>query len=133
MRATTSEFLIGSGLEEASLHLSSGEVRTGEDLRRPIDDALVVRGLLNGLHSRYSRAVVEQAAIAGALNPEVVADLGRADAMAKTIAARLDAIAEDMERGWEGRTSTSNEGPGGYRVRAHGARRKGIRRSSTWD
>jgi len=107
-------FLIGSGLEDAALHLTSGEVRAGEDLRRAIEDALVVRGLLNGLHSRYNRAVVEQAAIAGALNPEIVVDLGRADAMAQTVAARLDAIAEDMERGWEGRTATSNEGPGGF-------------------
>jgi len=107
-------FLIGSGLEDAGLHLASGEVRTGDDLRKAIEDALMVRGLLNGLHSRYNRAVVEQAAIAGALNPDIVTDLGRADAMATTIAARLDAIAEDMERGWEGRTSTSNEGPGGF-------------------
>ena len=60
-------FLIGTGLEEASLHLASGEVRTGGDLRRVVEDAIIVRGLLNGLHTRYSRAVVEQAAIAGAL------------------------------------------------------------------
>ena len=108
------QFLVGTGLDETSLQLSSGEVRAGEDLRRVVEDAIVVRGLLNGLHSRYNRAVVEQAVIAGALNADLVADLGRADAMAKTIAARLDAIAEDTERGWEGRTSTSNEGPGGY-------------------
>ena len=31
-----------------------------------------------------------------------------------TVAGRLDAIAEDTERGWSGRLSTSNEGPGGY-------------------
>ena len=36
------------------------------------------------------------------------------DAMAETVAKRLDAIAEDTERGWTGRLSTSNEGPGGY-------------------
>jgi DNA gyrase subunit B len=108
------EFLIGSGLEEASLTLSSGEVRAGKDLRDAIDDALAVRALINGLHTRYNRAVVEQAAIAGALNPEIFNDLGRADAMARKVAERLDAIAEDIERGWEGRTSTSNEGPGGF-------------------
>ena len=34
--------------------------------------------------------------------------------MATRIAERLDAIAEDTERGWHGGTSTSNEGPGGY-------------------
>ncbi len=59
--------------------------------------------------------MVEQAAIAGALNPDIFNDLGRANAMAEAIARRLDAIAEDTERGWSGRTSTSNEGgPGGY-------------------
>ncbi|WP_353643512.1 DNA topoisomerase (ATP-hydrolyzing) subunit B [Mesorhizobium sp. WSM2239] len=108
------EFLIGSGLEEASLTLSSGEVRAGKDLRGAIDDALAVRSLINGLHTRYNRAVVEQAAIAGALNPEIFNDLGRANEMAQKVAERLDAIAEDIERGWEGRTSTSNEGPGGF-------------------
>ena len=108
------EFLIGSGLEEASLTLGSGEVRVGQDLRGAIDDALAVRQLINGLHTRYNRGVVEQAAIAGGLNPDVFADLGRADAMAERVAKRLDIIAEDTERGWIGRMSTSNEGTGGY-------------------
>jgi DNA gyrase subunit B len=107
-------FLIDSGLDDASLSMSSGEVRMGRDLRAAVEDALAVRTLINGLHTRYNRAVVEQAAIAGALNPAIVEDLGRADAMAQTIAGRLDAVAEDIERGWTGRTSTSNEGPGGF-------------------
>jgi DNA gyrase subunit B len=108
------EFLIGSGLEEASLTLGSGEVRTGQDLRAAIDDALAVRQLINGLHTRYNRAVVEQAAIAGGLTPDAFVDLGHANAMAERVAQRLDIIAEDTERGWTGRMSTSNEGPGGY-------------------
>ncbi|MEP9370516.1 DNA topoisomerase (ATP-hydrolyzing) subunit B [Mesorhizobium sp. KR1-2] len=112
--AAFEEFLIGTGLEEASLTLGSGEVRTGHDLRTVVDDAMAVRGLLNGLHTRYSRSIVEQAAIAGALNPATLDDLARANEMAETIARRLDAIAEDTERGWHGRTATSNEGPGGY-------------------
>ncbi|MET0940041.1 MAG: DNA topoisomerase (ATP-hydrolyzing) subunit B [Mesorhizobium sp.] len=107
-------FLIGSGLEDASLSLSSGEVRAGADLRAVIDDALAIRSLINGLHTRYNRAVVEQAAIAGTLNPEIFNDLGQANAMAERIARRLDAVAEDTERGWQGRTSTSNDGPGGF-------------------
>ena len=113
-QADFERFLIDSGLDEATLTLASGEVRSGPDLRRAVEDALAVRALIEGLHSRYNRAAVEQAAIAGALDPEVLEDLGRADGMATTVAARLDAVAEDMERGWEGRTSASNEGPGGY-------------------
>jgi DNA gyrase subunit B len=108
------EYLIGTGLEEAALTLGSGEVRTGQDLRAAVDDALAVRQLLNGLHTRYSRPVVEQAAIAGGLNPELFADLGTANAMAERIAERLDIIAEDTERGWKGSTSRSNDGSGGY-------------------
>ena len=108
------EYLIGSGLEEASLALASGEVRSGQDLRAAIDDALAVRSLINGLHTRYSHNVVEQAAIAGALKPDIFNDLGRAGAMAEAVAGRLDVIAEDIERGWSGRVSTSNDGSGGY-------------------
>ncbi|MEQ1937555.1 DNA topoisomerase (ATP-hydrolyzing) subunit B [Mesorhizobium sp. CN5-321] len=112
--AAFEDYLIDSGLDEASLTLGGGEVRAGQDLRATIDDALAVRQLINGLHTRYNRAVVEQAAIAGGLNPALFDDLGRAGAMAQKIAERLDLIAEDTERGWSGRTATSNEGPGGY-------------------
>ncbi len=108
------KYLIESGLEDTSLQLGNGEVRAGNDLRAVIDDALAVRSLINGLHTRYNRSVVEQAAIAGALNPDLFADLGQAEAMAGLIAERLDGIAEETERGWEGRTATSNDGSGGF-------------------
>ena len=107
-------YLVDVGLDEASLTLASGEVRTGQDLRAAIADALGVRTLIDGLHTRYSRPVVEQAAIAGALNPDIFDDLGRAKAMAETIAQRLDLISEDIERGWTGEIATSNDGSGGY-------------------
>ncbi|MFC5587166.1 DNA topoisomerase (ATP-hydrolyzing) subunit B [Nitratireductor kimnyeongensis] len=112
--AAFEEFLIDSGLEEATLELSNGEVRGGQDLKQVIDDARGVRSLINGLHTRYDRSVVEQAAIAGALSAAVLADPGRAADAAKHVAERLDMIAEDTERGWEGRVNPSNEGAGGY-------------------
>ncbi|HEV7254407.1 MAG TPA: DNA topoisomerase (ATP-hydrolyzing) subunit B [Mesorhizobium sp.] len=112
--AAFEDFLIASGLDDASLSLASGEVRAGADLRGVIDDALAVRSLINGLHSRYHRQAVEQAAIAGALDPALLDNLGRAQAVAEDVARRLDAVSEDIERGWTGRTSVSNEGPGGF-------------------
>ena len=108
------EYLIDAGLEDAVLELKPGEKRAGRDLRLLVDDALAVRSLIGGLHSRYNRAVVEQAAIVGAFGADLIEDLGRAGDMAAAVAARLDFIAEDTERGWEGRLSASNEGPGGY-------------------
>ncbi len=61
-----------------------------------------MRSLIDGLHSRYNRNVIEQAAIAGALNPELTGNREQAEATAALVANRLDMIAEDTERGWQG-------------------------------
>jgi DNA gyrase subunit B len=94
------DYLVESGLEEAVLTLANGEVVAGADLRAIVDEARIVAGVLNGLHSRYSRDVVEQAAIAGALNPSILDDRAKAAEAAGYIARRLDAISDETERGW---------------------------------
>ena len=98
-------YLVGAGLEDAVLQLYSGEHRAGADLRRLVDDARAIRNVLNGLHSRYNRRVIEQAAIAGVLNSSIFGDPEKARAAAPYIARRLDALAEETERGWQGRFS----------------------------
>ncbi len=100
------DYLITMGLEEATLQLESGEVRAGQDLREVITDALRLRNLMNGLHSRYNRAIVEQAAIAGALNVELNGQRDEYEKTAAEIARRLDVIAEETERGWTGTVTT---------------------------
>ncbi|WP_062221802.1 MULTISPECIES: DNA topoisomerase (ATP-hydrolyzing) subunit B [unclassified Aureimonas] len=104
-------YLIDTGLEDAILHLDGGEARSGRDLRTVVEDALVVRQLLSGLHSRYSRQIVEQAAVAGALSPSVADNQGEAEVMADRIAKALDTVSEETERGWIG----ESDGMGGYR------------------
>jgi DNA gyrase subunit B len=96
------DFLIDTGLEESVLRLSSGEVRAGNDLRKLVDEARSIRNLLNGLHSRYNRKVIEQAAIAGVLHQRVTSDPASATAAAEYIARRLDALTDETERGWAG-------------------------------
>ncbi len=96
------EYLITQGLDDASLKLGTGEVRMGQDLREVINDALRLRALVDGLHSRYSRSIIEQAAICGALNAELTSNHQRALETAGEVAKRLDLIAEETERGWEG-------------------------------
>ncbi len=61
-----------------------------------------IRNLLRGLHSRYNRQVVEQAAILGVLNREIFGDPQKAMAAVPYIAKRLDALSEETERGWQG-------------------------------
>ena len=103
------DYLTDTGLEDTVLKLADGSERGGRDLRALAENARVIRGVLNGLHSRYNRGVVEQAAIAGVLNPKVTADPATASAAAEYIARRLDALADEVERGWVGRY-TEGEG-----------------------
>ncbi|ENN92767.1 DNA topoisomerase (ATP-hydrolyzing) subunit B [Bartonella bovis] len=96
------EFLIDAGLEDTTLELSTGEIRAGVDLRHLVQDACLLRQLLNGLHTRYDRNIVEQAAIAGVFNPEVFATPDKTKKTIDNVVHRLDLIADDMERGWSG-------------------------------
>ena len=96
------DFLISTGIEEAVLRLGSGEEIAGADLHKLVEDSRTIRSLLGGLHSRYNRKVVEQAAIAGVLRAEVSADATTGAAAADYIAKRMDALAEETERGWSG-------------------------------
>lgn len=98
--AAFEDFLIETGLEEATLEMASGEVRAGPDLRSVVEDARTMRQLLTGLHTRYDRRVVEQAAIAGLLNPDASKDNATAQRSADVVAKRLDMISEETERGW---------------------------------
>jgi DNA gyrase subunit B len=95
------DYLIQQGVEGAVLRLGSGEEISGADLARVVDEARVVRRSLMAFPTHYPTHVLEQSAIAGALLP------GRVDAdaqgVANEVARRLDAVAVEYERGWEGR------------------------------
>ena len=95
------DYLIDSGLEDNVL-VAGGEERAGKDLRDIVDQARGIVGAMDQLHSRYSRLVVEQAAIAGAFDTDLVKSSDGANATAAMIAARLNEVAEETEKGWEG-------------------------------
>jgi DNA gyrase subunit B len=103
------DYLITGGIEEAVLRTGTGVERAGEDLRRLVEEARIIRNVLGGLHSRYNRQVVEQAAILGVLSQGIFGDRDKAIAAVPYIARRLDALAEETERGWQG---TFDEGHG---------------------
>jgi DNA gyrase subunit B len=96
------DYLVESGLDEAVLRLGTGTERAGRDLRDVVDQARAFQKIMDGLHSRYSREVVEQAAIGGALDPKLLDDREKANTIVQAVAARLDAISEETERGWTG-------------------------------
>ncbi|WP_298968742.1 DNA topoisomerase (ATP-hydrolyzing) subunit B [uncultured Roseobacter sp.] len=100
-QAAMEDYLIQQGIEGAMLKQGNGEEITGADLSRVVDLARQMRRVLEAFPTHYPRHILEQAAIAGAFAPGVVdADLqGTAD----KVAARLNLIAAEYERGWQGR------------------------------
>ncbi len=96
------DYLIDQGVDDAALHLENGEVRAGADLASIVNDARQIRHIIDGLHTRYDRRLVEQATIAGALSSAVMNDPEAALAAVKTVAARLDSISDETEQGWTG-------------------------------
>jgi DNA gyrase subunit B len=103
------DYLISTGLNDCVFKPASGAERAGRDLLSLVEDARLIRGILHNLHSRYNRNVIEQAAIAGVLSPKITGNINTANAAADYIARRLDALADEVERGWIGRF-TEGEG-----------------------
>ncbi|MEL7149507.1 MAG: DNA topoisomerase (ATP-hydrolyzing) subunit B [Pseudomonadota bacterium] len=100
-QAALDDYLIEMGVDGAVLRLASGEEIVGQDLIRVVEEARQVRRVIQAFPTHYPPTILEQAAIAGAFRPgQVDADLqGVADAVAQ----RLDLVALEYERGWQGR------------------------------
>jgi DNA gyrase subunit B len=96
------QHLIDEGSKDAVLTLHTGEHIGGADVLHMIGRAQAVRAALEGFPRHYPRFLLEQAAIAGALNPEILSDKAKADEAAAYIARRLDQLSDETERGWTG-------------------------------
>ena len=96
-------YLITNGLKDSVLTMGDGEQVAGEHLRELVEQAVRARHLMEPLMRKVGNPdIVEQASIAGVLNPEIVPDGARAGEAARYIAARLDALLPEHERGWQG-------------------------------
>jgi DNA gyrase subunit B len=100
-QAALDDYLVNQGIDGAVLRLGSGAEMSGHDLARVVTEARQLKQVLDAFPTHYPRHILEQAAIAGAFVPGAVeADL---QGVADKVAARLDLIALEYERGWTGR------------------------------
>ncbi|MBU2992410.1 DNA topoisomerase (ATP-hydrolyzing) subunit B [Octadecabacter sp. 1_MG-2023] len=100
-QAAMDDYLTEQGCEGAILRQGNGEELSGADLRRVVDEAGRLKRVLDAFPTHYPRHILEQAAIAGAfVSGAVDSDL---QGVADKVAARLDLIANEWERGWQGR------------------------------
>ncbi len=79
-------YLIAEGLTGACFTLHTGETMAGADFDALIEQGRAAVAALDGFPRHYPRFVLEQAAIAGALNPEILADTAKAAEAAAYIA-----------------------------------------------
>ncbi len=105
-------FLIEEGTKGAVLTTAAGVQVAGADLAHQGELARQARQLIEPLVRRLGGPVVaEQAAVAGLLNPSLLAEPARAAEAAGYLAQRLDSLSEEHERGWEG--AYEEQGPTG--------------------
>ena len=88
------DYLVDEALRNARL-VAGGEVRAGADLRALVDRAREHAAALRALARRGDLELAAQAAVAGALDPALLADRVAAAAAAERVARRLAALGED--------------------------------------
>ncbi len=96
------DYLVSEGSAGAVFTQHNGETVSGADFDALIYKARAARAALEGFPPHYPRFVLEQAAIAGALNPDILNDTVKATEAATYIAHRLDQLTDETERGWHG-------------------------------
>ncbi|HEY4123841.1 MAG TPA: DNA gyrase subunit B, partial [Rhizomicrobium sp.] len=96
------DYLVSEGMGSTSFTLHSGETLTGADFETVVEEARATVAALEGFPTNYPRFLLEQAAIAGVLNPEILGDTAKAAEAAAYIARRLDQLSDETERGWHG-------------------------------
>ncbi|MFM7404773.1 MAG: DNA topoisomerase (ATP-hydrolyzing) subunit B [Erythrobacter sp.] len=94
-QAALDRYLVDAGLQGRVLETAGG-TRAGEDLRGLVDGALRLKNLLAFVPRRYESAIVEQMALAGALEP----GLGGAALAAALTGAAARLAAGDREALW---------------------------------
>jgi DNA gyrase subunit B len=100
-------FVMAEGVRDAVLTLAGGEQVAGPDLGALAEFGRTVKAAVGNLVSKYPAYAIEQAAIVGALNADVLGDPERAAAAAGEVAARLDLVSNELERGWSGEAGVS--------------------------
>ena len=96
-------FLMREALGNCSLTIGNGEEVGRDELLEIMELSRQAKQAMAPLARQVGNAdVVEQTAIAGALNPDVLTDAKKAQQAAEYVAKRLDALADPLERGWSG-------------------------------
>ena len=100
------DYLTEVGIEGVTLSLHGGAPVMGEPLRHLVDKTRAMKTAIKTLARKVGhQAIVEQAAIAGALSVGLTTSADMAGEAAAYVAKRLDALLPAKERGWKGESN----------------------------
>ena len=101
-------YLMDAGLKDAVLISADGSQMAGADLVDVANLAVATSRLIETVGRQLgNRDVIEQAAIAGLINPAMLDNAKAADDLAN----RLEAKADSLEKGWSGLVEQTENGP----------------------
>ena len=97
-------YLFDTAIDEAAVFVNfEGHQIAGADLRKLAEEARYTKTLLERLSNHVPTSILEQVAILGALNPDILGNPEQGGQVAEFIGRRLDALSPEHERGWTGR------------------------------
>lgn len=94
------DYLIRGGCDDASLLLADGEQIAGQDLIGLVEQNRKARSLIATLSKNVPEKIIEQMAICGLFDAEVLNDKAKLRSELDKLAARLDGLEAEYDRGW---------------------------------
>ena len=95
------EYLIGGGTDEAVLEKENGEKITGQDLVELVRQTMKAKALMTTLSIKAPEKILEQMAIQGLFNQEILNNKETLNKGLEKVVARLDEHEAEYDKGWK--------------------------------
>jgi len=95
------EYLIGGGTDEAVLEKANGEKIMGQDLTELVRQTMKAKALLTTLSIKAPEKILEQMAIYGLFNQEILNNRTALSAALEKVVAKLDEHEAEYDKGWK--------------------------------
>lgn len=95
------DYLINMATQDSTLVRHDGVQLAGQDLRHQAEEARACRLLIGALSRQVPSKIIEQIAIHGLFDPAKYDDASKAGEYVAAVAARLNEIEPEYERGWK--------------------------------
>ncbi len=95
------DYLIRGGCDDASLILADGEQIAGQDLIGLVEQNRKARSLIATLSKNVPEKIIEQMAICGLFDAEILNDKAKLQSELDKLSVRLDGLEAEYDRGWK--------------------------------